>query len=286
MKQYDKNSLIGLLLMGFILIIFNTYFFPQVEVAETEKKNTTEIVTTINEVQIEQSQTEIIADAIVDSLFSQQFINQYGVFANTAIGTEKESILENEKLKIIFSNTGGRISSVILKEFQTSDSLPLQLFDTDSSRFNLKFTVGNPIETENLFFSSRQNGNSISMKLIADDNHYLEYIYTLSDDYIIDFDINLVGMESLIPQGVNFMEMQWQMKTPQTEKSKSNQDMYTGIQYQYSADKEVDYLSFTSTDEEKITARLNWVAFKQQFFSSIFIAKDGFEKPTHLESVI
>ncbi len=284
MKQYDKNSLIGLLLMGFILIIFNTYFFPQVEVAETKKKNTTEIVTTINEVQLEQSQTEIIADAIVDSLFSQQFVNQYGVFANTAIGTEKESVLENEKLKIIFSNKGGRISSVILKEFQTSNSLPLQLFDADSSRFNLKFTVGNPIETENLFFSSRQNGNSLSMKLIADDNHYLEYIYTLSDDYIIDFDINLVGMESLIPQGVNFMEMQWQMKTPQTEKSKSNQDMYTGIQYQYSADKEVDYLSFTSSDEEKITARLNWVAFKQQFFSSIFIAKDGFEKPTHLES--
>ena len=284
MKQYDKNSLIGLLLMGFILIIFNTYFFPQVEVAETEKKNTAEIVTTINEVQIEQSQTEIIADAIVDSLFSQQFVNKYGVFANTAIGTEKESVLENEKLKIIFSNKGGRISSVILKEFQTSDSLPLQLFDANSSRFNLKFTVGNPIETENLFFSSRQNGNSLSMKLIAYDNHYLEYIYTLSDDYIIDFDINLVGMESLIPQGVNFMEMQWQMKTPQTEKSKSNQDMYTGIQYQYSADKEVDYLSFTATDEEKITARLNWVAFKQQFFSSIFIAKDGFEKPTHLES--
>ncbi len=285
MKQYDKNSLIGLLLMGFILIIFNTYFFPQVEVAKTEKKDTTEIVTTtLNEVQIEQSKTEIIADAIVDSLFNQQFVNQYGIFANTAIGTEKESVLENEKLKIIFSNKGGRISSVILKEFQTSDSLPLQLFDADSSRFNLKFTVGNPIETENLFFSSKQNGNSLSMKLIVDDNHYLEYLYTLSDEYLIDFDINLVGMESLIPQGVNFMEMQWQMKTPQTEKSKSNQDMYTGIQHQYSADKEVDYLSFTATDEERITARLNWVAFKQQFFSSIFIAKNGFEKPTHLES--
>jgi len=270
--------------MGFILIIFNTYFFPQVEITGTEKKDATEIVTTINETQVKQSQTELVANAIVDSLFTQHFANQYGVFANTAIGTEEEFILENEKIKIIFSTKGGRISSVILKEFQTSDGLPLQLFDADSSRFNLKFTVGDPIETENLFFSSKQNGNSLSMKLIADKNHYLEYIYTLSDDYIIDFDINLVGMESLIPQGVNFMEMQWQMKTPQTEKSKSNQDMYTGIQYQYSADKEVDYLSFTSTDEDKITARLNWVAFKQQFFSSIFIAKDGFKKPTHLKS--
>ena len=285
MKQYDKNSLIGLLLMGFILIIFNTYFFPQVEVAKTEKKDTTGIVTTtVNEVQIEQSKIEIIADAIVDSLFNQQFVNQYGVFANTAIGTEKESVLENEKLKITFSNKGGRITSVILKEFQTHDSLPLQLFDADSSRFNLQFSVGKPINAENLFFVAKQNGNALSMKLMANANHYVEYIYTITDDYLIDFDIHLVGMENLIPSGVNYMNLEWQMKTPQTEKSKSNQDMYTGIQYQYSADKEVDYLSFTSDDEEKINARLNWVAFKQQFFSAIIIAKDGFEKPTHLES--
>ena len=92
MKQYDKNSLIGLLLMGFILIIFNTYFFPQVEVAETEKEDTTEIVTTINEVQIDQSETEIIADAIVDSIINKQYINQYGIFANTRPSTLLYSI--------------------------------------------------------------------------------------------------------------------------------------------------------------------------------------------------
>ncbi len=283
MKQYDKNSLIGLLLMGFILIIFNTYFFPQVEV-ETKKVETTTIVADNNETILTQNETEIIADAIVDSIINKQYINQYGIFANTAIGSEQESILENDKLKITFSNKGGRITSVILKEFQTHDSLPLQLFDRDSSRFNLQFSVGQAIETENLFFSSKQNGNSISMKLIADAYHYVEYIYTITDDYLIDFDINLVGMEKLVPSGVNYMNLEWQMKTPQTEKSKSNQDMYTGIQYQYSADKEVDYLSFTSTDEEKIKSKLTWIAFKQQFFSSIFIAKNGFEKPTLLAS--
>ena len=57
------------------------------------------------------------------------------------------------------------------------------------------------------------------------------------------------------------MNLEWQMKTPQTEKSKSNQDMYTGIQYQYSADKEVDYLSFTSTDEEKIKCAIKLGCF-------------------------
>ncbi len=284
MKQYDKNSLIGLLLMGFILIIFNTYFFPQMEV-ETNKEESITIAAPSNEATIEQSENQITADAIVvDSIANQQQLNLYGVFANAAIGSERESILENDKLKVIFSNKGGRITSVILKEFQTYDSLPLQLFDGDSSRFNLQFSIGKAIETHNLYFSSKQNGNSLSMKLIADAYHYVEYIYTITDDYLIDFDINLVGMEKLVPSGVNYMNLEWQMKTPQTEKSKSNQDMYTGIQYQYSTDKEVDYLSFTSSDEEKINSKLTWVAFKQQFFSSIFIAKDGFKKPTHLVS--
>lgn len=283
MKQYDKNSLIGLFLMGFILIIFNTYFFPQMEV-EPAKQEPAAVTTANTEATVQQNDTEIIADAIVDSIINQQQISQYGVFANAAMGVEEESFLENDKLKITFSNKGGRITSVLLKEFETYDSLPLQLFDADSSRFNLQFSTGKAIETSELYFESKNEGNSLSMKLLVDANHYIEYVYTISDDYLIDFDINLVGMEKLIPSGVNYMNLQWQMKTPQTEKSKSNQDMYTGLQYQYSADDEVDYLSFTSSDEEKIKSKLNWVAFKQQFFSCIFIAKDGFEKPTYLSS--
>ncbi len=280
MKQYDKNSLIGLLLMGVILIIFNTYFFPKVE-------NTTEKIENSNSeviINVSDNNLERIAEAIIDSLKEQQHNDLYGNFFKNNIIKEEISFLENEKIKVNFSNKGGRISSVVLKEFQTSDSLPLILFDADSSRFNLKFTIGNPVETENLFFTSKKSGNTISMILAANKENYLEYIYTISNNYTIDFDINIVGMNSLIPSEVNFMQMEWQMKTPQTEKSKSNQDMYTGIQYQYTADNEVDYLSFTSSDEDKINAKLNWVAFKQQFFSSIFIAKDGFAKPTYLKS--
>ena len=187
-------------------------------------------------------------------------------------------------MKITFSNKGGRIISVILKEYKTYDSLNLDIYDSDSSRFNLQFTTGKNINTEDLYFEAEQNQNTISMKLKASDQNYIEYVYSISEDYILEFNINLIGMESLIPPNVNYMTLDWQMKTPQTEKSKDNQDMYTGIQYQYMTDKEVDYLSFSSNDNEKINARLNWVAFKQQFFSAIFIADNGFEKPTLLSS--
>ena len=269
--------------MAIILIVFNTFFFP--EIPQEEVSPTTPTTETIVQSSQENESLQNTPSAvIVDSLVSEELKLTYGVFANTAIGEEASHTIENDKLKITVSNKGGRITSVILKEYQTYDSLALDLFDADSSRFNLHFTTGHSINTADLYFSAENNGNSLSMKLKADDSHYVEYLYTLSDDYLIDFDINFVGMESLIPSGVNYMNLEWQMSTPQTEKSKSTQDMYTGIHYQYSADNEIDNLSFTSSDDDEVKSRLNWVAFKQQFFSSIFISEAGFEKPTYLTS--
>jgi YidC/Oxa1 family membrane protein insertase len=283
MKQYDKNSLIGFVLMAIILIVFNTFFFP--EVPQEQAPTTTPTEAVISETQIAETVIDApIIPTLNDSIVSEELKATYGIFASAAIGEDEFQMIENDKLKITVANKGGRITSVILKEYQTFDSLALDLFDADSSRFNLQFTTGHNINTADLYFVSEQRNNTLSMKLKADDSHYVEYLYTLTDDYLIDFDINFVGMESIIPSGVNYMNLEWQMKTPQTEKSKTNQDMYTGLQYQYSSDNEVDYLSFTSTDDDKINARLNWVAFKQQFFSAIFIAKDGFDKPTYLTS--
>ena len=284
MKQYDKNSLIGFVLMAIILIVFNTFFFPEPEaVAEDTTTPITEDVVSVPEIK----ETETIIEtspSINNSLINEELRLTYGVFANAAIGEERYEVIENDKLKITISNKGGRITSVILKEYQTYDSLPLDLFDADSSRFNLQFTTGHNINTADLYFEAENYGNSLSMKLKADDSHYVEYLYSLSYDYLVDFNIKMIGMESLIPSGVNYMNLEWQMKTPQTEKSKTNQDMYTGIYYQEKSNNEVDDLSLTSSDEEEINARLNWVSFKQQFFSAIFISESGFEKPTILIS--
>jgi len=280
MKKYDKNSLIGFVLMAVILIVFNTFFFPETPQEQALVTVPTEAVVT----ETQFTETTVATPVMSNSVISEELKSKYGVFASAANGTGEFQVIENDKLKITVANKGGRIVSVILKEYQTFDSLALDLFDADSSRFNLQFTTGHNINTADLYFVAEQSSNTLSMKLKADDSHYVEYLYTLTDDYLIDFDIKFIGMESLIPSGINYMNLEWQMKTPQTEKSKTNQDMYTGIQYQYSADNEGDYLSFTSTDEDEINARLNWVAFKQQFFSAIFIAKDGFEKPTHLIS--
>jgi len=312
MKQYDKNSLIGFVLMAIILIVFNTFFFS--EIPEEQAPTTAPTEAIVTEQKLSETTTTPTLPEINESIVSEELKKTYGIFAIAATGIEGEQVIENDKLKITVANKGGKITSVIIKEgpngkeYKKYDSLrvktqedpsgdsslALDLFDADNSEFNLQFsTTGQIINTKDLYFAGTEIDNhTLSMKLMVDNSHYVEYLYTLTeganrdDDYLIDFDINFVGMENIIPAGINYMNLEWQMKTPQTEKSKTNQDMYTGIQYQYSADKEVDYLSFTSTDEDDINARLNWVAFKQQFFSAIFIAKDGFDKPTTLTSII
>jgi YidC/Oxa1 family membrane protein insertase len=288
MKTYDKNSLIGFVLMAIILIVFNTFFFTDIPKEENIEKINNTIIDNKPKSN-DRDENNVFNNPIINDTINEYTINKelkvaYGLFANAAVGKETYHTIENEKIKITISNKGGRIISVIMIEYQTFDTLDLDLFDADSSRFNLQFTTGKTINTSDLFFVANLRGKSLNLRAKASDNNYIEYVYTINDDYLIDFDINLVGMDNLIPVGANYMNLEWQMKTPQTEKSKTNQDMYTGIQYQYNSDNEVDYLSFSSTDNDEINARLNWVAFKQQFFSCIFIAKSGFKKPTNLSS--
>ena len=284
MKNYDKNSLTGFVLMFLILLIFNFYFLPTNEEISEQKED----------VKIENNISEpksINTDKI--ELTSDEKEKKYGVFSNSAESEFNEYVIENDKIKVVVSNKGGRINSVTIKEgpnkkqYKTYDGNELEIFNSDSSLFNLNFSTGISINTKDLFFNPTQiSKDEITMRLEVDSSHFIDFNYKLKEDYLVDFDINLIGMNEVIPNELNFMNLQWQMKTPQTEKSRENQDMYTGIYYQYFADKDdIDYLGYTNSDDiEKISNKLSWIAFQQQFFSSILVAENGI-KNTNLTSI-
>ena len=275
MKNYDKNSLTGFVLMFLILLVFNFYFLPTNE--EISEKNDVipkeEVITKDNEIIDKKEQVT-----------NEELEKKYGIFSKSADSEIQNYVLENEKIKVILSNKGGRISSVIIKEgpnkkkYKTYNGEDLKIFNSDSSLFNLNFSTGISINTSELFFKPTQiNDEEITLRLDVDSSHFIDFSYKLNQDYLVDFNINLIGMNEIIPNELNFMNLQWQMKTPQTEKSKDNQDMYTGIYYQYFADKDdIDYLGYTTSDDnEKIKNKISWVAMQQQFFSSILVAKNG-----------
>ena len=286
MKNYDKNSLTGFVLMFLILLVFNFFFLPtNEEVEKKDNSNPIELQSTQIQ-QIDESSNTINQEPVYNKINKSDF----GIFSESSFAQDQEVILENEKIKLVISNKGGQIKSVVIKEgpnqkkYTTYTGEELEIFNSDSSIFNLNFSTGISINTKDLYFdpisyNTSENQNSVTMRLAVDSIHYVDFNYKINDDYLVDFSINLIGMDEVIPNELNYMNLEWQMKTPQTEKSKTNQDMYTGIYYQFLADQDdIDYLGYTTAeDEEKLSNKLSWVAFQQQFFSSILVSKSGLE---------
>ncbi len=275
----DKNSITGIILIAILVVGYNIMFPPVFEETNTSTQDTTSTTVIVEEV-VEETPEILIDENIDNSNVSEELNSKYGAFSISALGDDEEIIIENDKLQFLISPKGGRISSAILKEYQTSDSLPLNLINKDSSAFNIQFFSQNRIiNTQDLFFTAYQKTpNSISMRLMAEDDRYLEYVYTLREgEYMMGFQINSRGLNSLIPANQNALELDWTLHLPHTEKSLENERMYSTAYFKYLND-EVDYLSETKDDEEVLSGRAQWIGFKHQFFSSVLINNNGFER--------
>ena len=211
--------------------------------------------------------------------------DKLGVFANSSVGEDEVYMLENDILRLSVSAKGGKISGVRLNEFQTYDSLPLDLFNTEKTKFGLTFFASNRIiNTNDLYFQPVfSNGNkTLSMRLYTNfgessfnTNSYIEFLYALRDDgYMMDFDINFVGMNDYMDKGANYLDLTWETELMKLEKST---DRFNGptIYYKYFED-DVDYLSEQKDDEEELTTRVKWISHKHRFFSSTLVAKEYF----------
>jgi len=302
----DRNTITGLIVIFAILIGYSIWMTPSKEEKEATKHRQDSIAK-VQRVQdsltlvrlIEQQKMDSIrnaneqATAVETQSDTAALANvdrdKLGVFANSSVGEEEIITLESEKLKLDISNKGGKIVNVQLKEFQTYDSLPLNLFDPSKSYFGLTFFAANRIiNTDELFFQpvwlndNTDGSGSLSMRLYTDlggsfnDGSYIEFLYSLKgDDYMMDFNINFVEMNQFIDQGTNFIDLTWKTDLLQLEKSL---DRFNGptIYYKFYQD-DVDYLAEAKDDEEELTTRVKWISHKHRFFSSTLIAKNYFQ---------
>ncbi len=305
----DKNSGIGLTLILLIFIGFQFWMAPDAEERAEAKRIQDSIATA--EQALQQQQEPAIEEAVAtlndttvqevveekslveDSIAKVQLKSQYGSFGDAAVGEDGHVIIENDVIAITLSNKGGHPFSVELKDYKTHDTLPLMLFNGEQNRFSLEFfSNNNRIITQDLYFQPSAEGfkvsgderKSISMRLPAGPNKYLEYIYTLTgNSYMVQFDINLVGLDNVIERNTRTIDLHWRNDLPSQEKSLENERLNSTIYYRFT-DEDVDYLSESSDEKEEIQADLHWVAFKQQFFSSVLIANDNWDSPAGLET--
>ena len=217
-------------------------------------------------------------------------INQYGIFAQSASGENEFITLENNKVELKISLKGGRVYSARLKDYRTYDSLPLILFSGDSTVFGFNFftTDNKAVQTNNLYFKPltdqksfvvSSQPDSVILRLMAGEDKYIEYQYTLAPDkYMVDFDVVFKSMEGIIASNQNSITLDWKLYMPQQEKGRQNEENYSDVTYKYYQD-DVTYLKQKQSKElEKvdITTKLSWVAFQDQFFSSVIVSNDFF----------
>jgi YidC/Oxa1 family membrane protein insertase len=215
---------------------------------------------------------------------------QFGVFAQAATGENEFITLENNKVELKIARKGGRVYSARMKEYRTYDSLPLILFSGDSTVFGFNFFTSDnkAVQTNNLYFKpvsdkkvfdATSGTQSVVLRLMADSNKYIEYKYTLAPDkYTVDFDVNFKSMNGIIASNQNSLTLDWKMYMPQQEKGRQNEENYSDITYKYYQD-DVTYLKQRQSKEvEKVdvTTKLSWVAFQDQFFSSVIVSNDFF----------
>lgn len=294
-KKFDLNSIIGfVLIFGILVYMMYTNQPTPEELAEQERAKQEQVEAekkTEQEKEIAVTQAEDYSQAAVqDSTQLVAINNKLGAFAYSAAlpsAQAKETLVENDVLAIKFSNKGGYVSEIRLKQFVDYDSIPIYLIKDGNADFNLNFstTDSRTLNTKDLYFQPTITKNDentvVSMKLKVSEQAYLEYRYELKpNEYMMDFTIRSQGLSSIFNTSKP-IDLNWDLKAIRHAKSISYENRYTEVVFEYEGGKD-DYLGQQELTED--TAQdLTYVAYKQHFFTSILLADTPF-KSANLKS--
>ncbi len=215
----------------------------------------------------------------------------YGVFSSRVEGENEFYTIENDLLIMKVSARGGKPYSVTVKNYTTHDGRPVVLFNGDSTVFGYNFfTADNKaIKTDELYFTPvgytgpvivSGSDASLTMRLEAEGGAYIEYVYTMKPgEYMVNFATKFNSLSTVIPSNATSMAIDWKMYLPQQEKGRQNEDMYTGLKYKVNQEDVVDLGGARQRQKKSVVSenllKTDWIAYKDQFFSSVLIA-DGF----------
>ncbi|MFM2136544.1 MAG: hypothetical protein RL021_1944 [Bacteroidota bacterium] len=287
----DRNSIIGLLLIGGLIIGYSIYTQPSEEEirrmqAERDSITAVEQAQAAAQRKARAANTVATADSTIitplsDSAKAELIKEQWGDFSSSATGIEENLQLNNDVLRLDISTKGGRIKSATLKDYKTWDGRPVRLLGSDSSRFNLTFTAGNRIinSSELYFRQAASDSNGITLRADAGEGRYLEFRYSLpKSGYLLGFNISAVGLQDVVNSNSTYLNLDWKDELVRQEQSVESERAASTVYYRFS-EEDVDYLSETEDEKESLKTKVKWISFKQHFFNTTLISDQSFESP-------
>lgn len=236
---------------------------------------------------------EVIAKAEKDSTVASA---QYGAFAGALKGEEKLFVIENDLQKITLTSKGGQIKSVELKKYKTWNKKPLILFTDKTNAISYQLPIENNqfADTRQFYFEpvgepfvvSGDSSKTFALRLNAGNGKYFEQRFTLKgNSYLLNYDINLVGLNSIIPANNNFISVSWDNYLTNVEANLLYERRYSSLYYKYNKS-DVGHIGEDKENEEfSAVAPLEWISYKQQFFNTtLFSPKGDFHTGCQLKS--
>ena len=283
----NKQTIIAYVLIGLVIIGFFKFNQKSPEDLQKEKARQERIAQKKQQDQIvEQERAEYLKKQ-----FEGIKNDSTSIFFNVYNGVEEPITLSNEKVDVTISTLGGRITSASLKEYKDQEGNNVVLFDSNDKlknstksgdnrmgyTFKLKPEYGE-LNTEKCYFKKQSytaTANEAVLRLDFNNGRYIDFIYKLRpDSYIVDLYIKAHNMEELLSSSES-IDIVWKQLLRQQEAGYNFEQRFTNLTYKLSGD-DTDNLSEMKNDSESLAANVSWIAYKNQFFSSIMIAGENF----------
>ena len=281
----NKDTITGFVLIALVLVVFTWFNQPSAEQQEAQRKQDSisavqkEIAQKAQQLAEEQKAKPVVDSAAVDTT---------ALFYQSLKGTSEQVVLKNDKLELTLDTKGGTLTKAVIKNFKSIDSTDhVTLFDQDDHQMNFLLAGKQEnIVTQDLYFTpSEQTDTTVTMTAAAHNGGSVVLKYRLGRDYLLSMSLQVNGLAGFFAPSYKEVEIEWNDHCRQQEKGFSFESRYTGLFYKEAHDGGTDNLPETSDKTETIEEPLDWVAFRNQFFSAALISKDNFAANATLSSV-
>lgn len=289
----NKNNIIGFLLIAVVLIGFSWYNQPSAE--EQRTAFVQDSIAKAKHAEMEKASKAAAAKRQTNAKAKVE-ADSTALFYSALKGQAKKIVLKNEKVELTLNTKGATVEKAVIKGYVghnlqvkdgSADAKDVTLFDGNdqSLKFMLEAKEANIITSDLYFTPSNVTDKSITLTAVAGEGKTLTLTYTLGNDYMLHMSLQANGMAGLFSPNYNKMDVDWSDKARQQERGFMFENRYTTLTY-HNAEGGTDHLNEGSEKiDEKIEETIDWVSFKNQFFSAIIVAKDNFEKDAFMTSI-
>ena len=289
----DKNNIIGFLLIAAVLIGFSWYNQPS-----AEEQRAAFVKDSIEQVNKSQSEKAAQMEKNKRQQAEKQKVlsDTTSLFHKALTGNVERIVLKNKKVELTFCSKGAYVEQAVIKGYVghnikvkngSADKKNLTLFSgADQSISYLLNAKETNINTAELYFvPSEVSDSTVTFIADAGEGKSLTLKYALGQDYMLHMQMSVQGMAGLFAPGTQTMDVDWKDKARQQERGFSFENRYATLTY-HKKDGGTDYLNETKEEIDKsIEEQIDWVAFKNQFFSAVMIAKNNFQSNALMTSI-